>query len=265
LVDFRWHTASLVAVFLALGIGVLMGGTAVGDGALRARQRAALQGIEAQFAALRRDQAELDRLRRFAREALPWMVSGRLSGATVAVVALGQPSAEPDVRSALSLAGAGSYAIDVPAGLAPATAEGWASYGPGDRAARLRRAADELAQALFAGGDLSPLESNGAVLADGPAEPATAVVLLAGPKASAPSVALVLRALLLDRPEGVRVVGAEQGELPLTALFTGRGLSVVDDVERPSGQAALVLSLAGEKGHFGELPGAAGLLPAYGR
>ena len=62
---------------------------------------------------------------------------------------------------------------------------------------------------------------------------------------------------------GVAVAGAEpQSAAPAAdAAFTRLGLSFVDDVDDPAGEAALVFLLAGARGHFGREPTAAGPLP----
>lgn len=264
MVDLRWHTASLVAVFLALGIGVLVGGAAVVGGPLRTRQRAAVRQVEAQVAALGQERTQLDRTRAFAAEALPWLVAGRLAGGRVTVVSLGQPGAADQLRSTLGLAGAQTETLLVPAGLAPATASGWAVYGPGPRVQQWRRAAAELARAVWSGGGLADLEGSGSVLAGGSLQPAGAVVLLVGPGSDPRVAADVARSLIAARPGAAAIVGAVASEAaPLVAVFTGLRLSVVDDVELAAGQAAVVLALAGFGGHFGVLPGATGLLPAW--
>lgn len=65
------------------------------------------------------------------------------------------------------------------------------------------------------------------------------------------------------RQARVRAVGAEpQTAAPVAdALFARYGLSFVDDAEQPEGQAALVLLLAGARGHYGREPSAHAPLP----
>lgn len=52
-VDLRYHVASMVAVFLALGLGILVGMSLSGDGRLVAEQNALIDSIEAQLGTLR--------------------------------------------------------------------------------------------------------------------------------------------------------------------------------------------------------------------
>lgn len=115
MIDFRYHLVSLVAVFLALAIGIVLGagplqedlGTALTDqvGELR-EERAALRSDLAD-AESARDAADA-RLQDYAGTSLPAIVDGRLQGAAVAVVIMPEGSAQ--VRDAgleaLTLAGA---------------------------------------------------------------------------------------------------------------------------------------------------------------
>ena len=91
----RYHVASLAAVFLALGIGILIGTglkTVVSDttNSLAASIRDNLQGslddAQAQVGALNR---QLDREHSFDQAAYPGLVRGLLRGERVAVIAFG--------------------------------------------------------------------------------------------------------------------------------------------------------------------------------
>jgi hypothetical protein len=184
-VDFRYHALSLVAVFLALGVGLLMG-VAVGDSGLASTAREALRdGLRGD---LTRARGELARRERFEQRAYPALVAGRLRGVRVRVVADGAVAEE--VRAAVEAAGG------------------------------------EIVRGEFD--------------------------------------ALVVTRTSSITPGGRRIVGVElSGTQPSSVgRFRERGISSVDDVDRPSGKVALVLLLAGKAtGAYGEKPGAADLVP----
>lgn len=91
MVNFRFHLVSLVAVFLALGIGILMGSTVIDQATVRQLERN-IDAFRSQrddaraLAAQRR--AELDLWGRFAEQARPELFAGRLTGVRVMVVAM---------------------------------------------------------------------------------------------------------------------------------------------------------------------------------
>jgi hypothetical protein len=111
MVSFRYHVVTIVAVFLALGLGILMGTTVIKQSVvdeLKARADNAFNASEQ----LRKDVADLRQQLRtweiFAPQAQRVMVDGKLTGRTVAIVtADGVDIGEIDgVRKAFSDAGA---------------------------------------------------------------------------------------------------------------------------------------------------------------
>jgi Copper transport outer membrane protein, MctB len=81
LIDFRYHLVSIVAVFLALGIGILMGSLVLGE-ALVNQLRSDLQGIESRNRDLRAQTVELDQQlednEQFALDVRPYLIAGQL-------------------------------------------------------------------------------------------------------------------------------------------------------------------------------------------
>jgi hypothetical protein len=100
-INFRYHLVSLVAVFLALGIGVIMG-TAVIDSAVVDRLEAQQQGLEAQISDVRTENDELRTQLRDLREASEQLAAegserlldGALRGQPVLVVGVRGVEAE---------------------------------------------------------------------------------------------------------------------------------------------------------------------------
>jgi hypothetical protein len=90
MVNFRYHIVSLVAVFLALGIGILMGTTAIDQG-LVTRLRSQTSGLEGRLAGLQDQNDDLQRRQSvwdaYGRSALLPVLKDRLKGRTIVLVA----------------------------------------------------------------------------------------------------------------------------------------------------------------------------------
>lgn len=279
MLDIRWLVVTVVSVFLALGIGMLAGGAATGQ-SLAERQAAAIARLERELGQLRTDEQAAGRAlaaeRQFAASAVPWIVAGRLAGHRIAAVASGPVGPEfGGVMGALQLAGAGAFAVVVDGdwasasdGVRAAVTKRWPE-GAGDGGDLLPLVAAHLAAAVASGdpaGDLPFLSSLGLVHTLGPPPGApTDVVLFAGPRPPQASETLLGAVLRASRAAGLQVAAAEEvvSNPSLLPAFERWGLSVVDDADEAAGQAALILVLAGQRGHFGVKAGAQGALPPW--
>jgi hypothetical protein len=223
-VDFKYHLLTLIAVFLALAVGVVVGTALPGSEMVFGEQQNVIADLRATFDELKSEasarQAELELLRRerlaaeeLGRCALPLLVAGRLSGQKVGLVLPSYPaSTVAEVRAALALAGAEVV---------------W-ECAPGEQAAA-------------------------------PPAKVDAAVLIGPWEAKATSHLTLLRRSLRSR--GVRVVGAV-GKGGDASIFKELGISGVDNIDSPPGQAALVALLAGADGYYGLSPTASdGYLP----
>jgi hypothetical protein len=110
MVDFRYHALSLVAVFLALGIGIVLGVT-VGDSLVSDADRNLRDSLRDDVTEAReqvRDEQELGARRdEVIEETAAVVAEGRLRGIRTAVVALGElpTSVEDSVEEAIESAG----------------------------------------------------------------------------------------------------------------------------------------------------------------
>lgn len=90
MVNFRFHLVSIIAVFLALGLGVLMGSTVV-DQAIVDRLDREIDDVRAESAARRAEnqrlEEELRRTQEFVADSAAFAVADRLDGVPVALVA----------------------------------------------------------------------------------------------------------------------------------------------------------------------------------
>lgn len=108
--NLRYHIASLVAVFLALALGLVLGGIVVERGTLDAQRKALVDSLQKDFrrlSAQNRDlRLQVDAESRFADAAATVAVKDRLKGRTVVVVAnSGRSDAAQDARKAVESAG----------------------------------------------------------------------------------------------------------------------------------------------------------------
>jgi hypothetical protein len=90
-IHFRFHLVSLVAVFLALALGIVMGYGVLGQPTVSGLQDR-VDRVEGRISSVRRDndrlQSEVDRLNGYTADSAPFAVTDRLPGANVEVVAV---------------------------------------------------------------------------------------------------------------------------------------------------------------------------------
>ncbi|HEY5506695.1 MAG TPA: copper transporter, partial [Coriobacteriia bacterium] len=89
--NLRYHIASLVAVFLALAMGLLLGSIVVERGVLSSQQTTLVAGLQKDFDQIRAESAALKTvnvsLSAFSAEVAPKIVDGALAGRIVLVIA----------------------------------------------------------------------------------------------------------------------------------------------------------------------------------
>jgi hypothetical protein len=116
MIDFRYHLISIVAVFLALGLGVLMG-SLVADQAVVDRLENSVNQLQEDKQDLQEDVLALDNQLeadvRFADVAEDWLISGELDGETVVFVRIdGSDDRMMDgLRDGLEVAGVGDVVV----------------------------------------------------------------------------------------------------------------------------------------------------------
>jgi hypothetical protein len=285
--DFRYHVASLIAVFIALVIGILVGIGLSGRGfvsdAERTNLEATITGLRAErdsgrvaLATATKRQAAADA---YLADTYPTLVAARLNRLRIAVVSVGSVDQTVDRAVTQAVRDGGGRIVRVRVLRIPL-----------DVAALERSIAKRPALASFAGvaqlndlgravgaelidGGKTPLLD---ALADGLLEerdgsgqpPVDAVVISrpAPPQQGGPQQFLSgLYAGL--RSSGVPAVGVERATPRSSAVpaFVRAGLSTVDSIDTAAGRLALVLELArAASGHYGVDSAASdGLLPPF--
>jgi hypothetical protein len=264
--DFRYHVASLAAVFFALVIGILVGVALASHGlgnTERKRLEEDLRRAESQADVLRvqvesaTSDAAADRA--FVEGAYKSVTANRLKGKKIAVLFIGSSEKvrRSAITSALADAGAGQplrirfvkVPID-PQVLAQKLDKKplLANYAGVDQ---LQNLGHDLGQEFVAGTDTPLWSALQSVIVEektGPAKPpadGVVIVRTVGPQTG--PTALFLKGLYAGLADvGVPAVGVERTKAEMSAIkaFQRAGFSTVDDIETPTAKLALVALLA---------------------
>jgi hypothetical protein len=276
----RYHATSLIAVFLALAIGILIGAEFGGDALTSTRRNLEASLVNnLQDARSKTDElnGELGRSNEFADRVYPVLTRERLEGKRIAIVALGGlPSEDTDaVEQALGPTGAKLVGVGVVR--EPVDLNGLAEDLAKTRFADIARNPDSLTalgvgvgRQLVRGGTL-PEVVRGQLFsrASGSFGALDGVIVIRNqPQDLGPvqrTTAGTLESGLLSGITATRTpaVGVETStaEPSSISFFQGNDLSSVDDVELTAGQVALVFSMLGAEGSFGVKGSADRLLP----
>lgn len=284
--DFRYHVASLAAVFIALVLGILVGVGISSQGVISTNERDVLNEriaeLKRQRDSARQRASDLSRSQRaaqtFVERTYPALMRNRLATTRVAVLFVGSVDGELRARIDETLADAGSRgttrlrALKVPLDVR-AVDRILASRRPLVRYAGVRQleALGSAMAAEFVAGGRTPLWSalSGELVEerDGSAQEAIdAVVVVRSVPPQARSTAQFLAGLYTGLAgSGAAAVGIEDTDSATSAIeaYRKHRLSSVDDIDTRAGRLALALLLAGaEPGHYGVKSTADDLLPA---
>jgi hypothetical protein len=273
--DFRYHALSLVAVFLALGIGIVLG-SSLGDSLVSEANRdvrGSLRDdvIQARESA-RTAAAAAENRDDFISASFDRLAGGALKGERVAIVASGglPEEVEADVRETVTDAGGTVDSVsrvdaapDLP-DLADKLGGRFDALGSDDAA--LRPLSRRFAAALVHGGAVGrKLKAAYPDQFTGDFEGADAVVYYrAGIDRDQESQRFESAMIEGLRAAGGPAVGVEAASTDPSQIsfYDNAGLSTVDNVDQPAGHAALALALAGARGNFGFKDTADSPLPA---
>jgi Copper transport outer membrane protein, MctB len=271
--DFRYHALSLIAVFVALILGLLLG-VAIGDkGLVSSAENNIKESLRADVRAEQKKVADLnDQLAqkdKFEQEVYPLLVDGQLSDRKIGVVFLGNASDDINNEVANALGASGGKKVGAVQVREPLNLDGLAARASGTRYETLGGADDKLLEdfgrrmgvQLVRGGKLLTRERRTLFSAvAGALGPFNGVVLardlpdnLSGDDLH--NVNAFEQGLIDGLTAGdTQVVGVERSNSDPTQVpwYRSQGLSTVDNLDQTSGQAALVFLLAGKvDGAFG--------------
>jgi hypothetical protein len=270
MLNYRYHALSLVAVFVSLAIGLLLG-VAIGDKGLvsSAEQdvRASLRGDVREAQAQRDDaRAELQERQQFEADAYPALVGGRLAGQRIALIELGGASDRMWNLTKDALQGSGATLTSVSVIREPLQLDELAAAARDTRYEQLTEEPDLLhpfatrlgIQFTQRGRLLRLVRRDLLLQGSGALEGADGVVIVRNtPELEGEEADTVdtfedgfVRGL---RAHDIPVVGVETTDTETSQVewFKDHELSSVDDLDDPIGRAAVVFALAGQRGSFG--------------
>jgi hypothetical protein len=273
--DFRYHALSLAAVFLALGIGIVLGAT-LGDSVISEANkdvRSSLQGdlLDARSDAQKANNG-VNQRDRFINAAAQYLAANKLSGERILIVSSGTlpGSIESGIRTAVKT-GAGTVdavarfdaqpkLAKLVAGL-PARFQALAATPDG-----IRTLGQRIGRSLVRGDRVAhALRNQFPDAFNGDLAGADAVVYYRSADNRTDEAKTFESALIEGlRSGGVPVVGAEQSDAGRSQIpfYERAAISTVDDLDQPAGKIALVLALGGAAGNFGFKKTADAPLPA---
>lgn len=290
----RYHIVSLVSVFLALALGILIG-NALGDRVLVKQQTRLIERMEADVNRLTTERRDLQRAvgaeraahrnaDRFGRAVLPVLVADRLYGKQVVLVRL-NPAAEvrpiEELQAVLRKAGA-EVAMSLtflqdPAAMPLEKRAGAATIlGVPDPGAAglpvevLRGVARELARGTPTLLTSYLVDAQVVSAHGGTKRPAQLAIVVGGATdearaAAAKSLDLPLIDALKEVGLTVAVVETSDVKVSLIKQYRGKGVLTVDNADTPAGQLALIWALAmGRVDNYGVKETARQFLPLTG-
>ncbi len=275
----RYHAASLVAVFVALAVGILIGvglGSDVISGTAKDLEDSLGSDLDEKRQQVADLEAQLDEQGQFGRLTYPALVDGRLRGQEIAIVALGDIDDQltGEIRSALTAADATLSEVAVVREPPDSDALAGVVRGGGrnglSREEAFERAATASGRQLVRGGDrFNELRPTLLTRFSGEPGGVDGVVVVRdqpddmSPRESDQTDALESGLIAGMRETGATVVGAERSDADPSsiAFFDENQLPTVDNVDQLPGRVALVYILGGTEGDYGVKETADGLLP----
>ncbi|MCL6471976.1 MAG: copper transporter [Firmicutes bacterium] len=291
MLDMRYHVASLIAVFLALAIGILLGTVIVDKGVISNQQSALVKRIEANFTALRDEnrslKAELYQKREFENKSFPVVVQNKLSDTKVIIISTGtlsDGSLISNIADDLKKAGAATNTVwvqgdfkindDALATLQPYFQDQLSKNNAREEilkkmVADIVKGAEDSATAANETGssylqqlkDLRYIKSD--IDFNAQVAPVSKFVIVGGsetnedPKNTDLPIISELKAL------GVRVVGVESTTCKKSYMpfYQATEIPTVDNVDQRIGVISMIYALAGADGNYGLKKTAAQLMP----
>ena len=291
IIDMKYHIASLIAVFLALGLGILVGSAVLGSNVndvIMNQQKQMVDDLNRNFEKMRKDnllaqdeianyKASLNVRKDFEKQILPLLVSDKLQGKQIAVIETSNYGTHEEWINTLKMAGATVTSITT-------VLEGFDLRNEDDRkeiATKLmltdstepsvtEEISKEIAVCVMSAQNIENLhyfEQRGMIKTSGEyGVPLHAVILVGGS-----TVDMNDRQLNLDIPmmnyflgQKIPVYGVETSDVTYSYMKNYQKLKVstVDNIDMIPGQVSLVLAVYGKPGNYGIKSTARQSLPA---
>ena len=288
IIDFKYHIASLVAVFLALGIGILIGSAMLGNTSIIETQKQLTDNLAQQMQALRDNNKAVETrsntletnnniLKEFGRDVMPLLVDNRLVGQKLAIIQTNNLSLPNNLKTVLQTAGAKINSVTTIIDgfdlsddkLLPNTMN---LTPDADRHKIVQTLSQEVAKGIFLGQNneiIKGLTEKGFIKVEGTyGLPINAIIIIGGSKDNS-----MVKIADIDFPimnyfmeNGISIYGVEESDIVYSYMkdYQKKSISTVDNVNTIPGQLALVLAIQGYSGNYGIKNTAQSLLPPLG-
>lgn len=287
IIDIRYHIASLVAVFLALGIGILMGANLLGNDTMINTLKNESDKIEKSLEVLRLEnkkaQEEVSGYKsiiavhkQFEKQTVPMLVYGKLAGKQVAVIETNNYGFHEDWLNTLTMAGARVNSITTVLGGFNIQDENKRKkiatkllLNSNEEKEIYNAVTTEIAGCITTGQNLENLQffsSMGLLKTSGNyGVPIQAVIFVGGSRdeetAKVKELDVPMMKLFLD--QNIPVFGVENSDVEFSYMkdYQRQKVSTVDNVDLYPGQYSLVMAMAGRPGNYGIKPSAKQVMP----
>jgi copper transport outer membrane protein MctB len=276
----RYHATSLIAVFLALAVGILIGAEFGGDALTETRknlEQSLVGNLQDARSRVEDLNGELGSANEFDEKVYPVLTRDRLQGKRVAIVAFGGLPSEITSSVEEALGPTGAKLVGVGVVREPVDTSGLENELANTRFAELATEPEQMSELgtgvgrqIVIGGTLPELV-RGELFTRASGEFGTldgVIVVRNQPEGMGPVQRSTANALETSMLKGVTAthvptVGVESTttEPSSISFFQANGLSTVDDVDTTAGELALVYALMGDEGSFGVKSTADRLLP----
>lgn len=277
MIDLKYQVISLVAVFLALGIGILLGTTLVERG-LITEQKSEIKSLQTTFAEIKDKNKslndELGVYKQYAEQTSFYMISGRLSQRSYAILAKKEPdeTAIGAIQDAVSTAGGA-----IPATITISDSEIFNSQPvieslaalytlPPDPAVLQARVFSDMVNQLKGIPDqnwFNTMENLGIIKERGVLTgPVTGTIILGGiEEEDLDKTDVPLIQAFINGGAPVLGVGSSKTAEGVMDKYKQMGIPTVDNVDSVMGSVAMVLVLEGRGGNYGTGKSASRLIP----
>ena len=288
IIDFRYHIASLVAVFLALGIGVLIGSTMLGNTSIIDTQKQLTDNLSQQMQDLREQNKAVETrsnsletnnniLKEFGEDVLPLLVANRLTGQKIALIQTNNLSIPNNLKTVLQTAGAKINSVTTIIDgfdlsddkLLPNTLN---VTPDADRHKIVQSLSLAVAQGILLGQNneiINSLTEKGFIKVEGNyGLPVNAIIIIGGSKDNQ-----TVKLADIDFPiirffidNNISIYGVEESDIVYSYMkdYQKNRISTVDNINTIPGKLALVLAMQGHPGNYGIKDTAQSLLPPLG-
>lgn len=290
MIDIRYHIASIVAVFLALGLGVLIGSTIVGDDLLVDQQKKLLDRLEEQFTLFREREENLvlennykdqiiSNYENYSQALLPPLVRDKLADEVLAIVVTGNTDLPSGLINSITIAGAEvasktvvlSNLSLVDSEICSKLVDYYNIEALDDAPEVLRKyIAGSVAAVLLNQGDqgiIEFLQENDLINFTGDfSSNITGVIIVGGTNSLDSYFAKSFDQSLIEHliSNGIKVFGVEGSQVEYSYMtdYQQNNITTIDNIDLSPGQIALVFAMEGEPGNYGIKPTAHKFMPS---